>query len=266
MTDQILLDIRDNVAWITFNRPEARNALNAEMRDALVGIVADLEVDDSVRCVVMRGAGKSFVAGGDVKAMHEATRTMDAEERYKRRLHSMHNTDYRIQALRRMPKPVIASVHGSCAGGGMSLVGASDLAIAAEGTIFTFAFSRIGISPDGGSSYFLPRMMGMKKAFELAYLSERFGAETAREIGLVNWVVPADQLEAETENLAARLAGGATQAFGRTKALFNASLNNTIEQQMKMETRCLAESMMTEDHVEGVTAFVEKRNPVFKGR
>jgi len=266
MTDKILVDIRDNVAWITFNRPEARNAFDQEMRNGFYGILADLERDDAVRCLVMRGAGKGFVAGGDVKTMYDATRTMDAEARYKERLHSMHVTDYRIQALRRMPKPVIASIHGACAGGGVSLVGASDLAIAAEGTIFSFAFSRIGVSPDGGSSYFLPRTMGMKKAFELAFLSERFGADTAREIGLVNWVVPADRLEAETETLALRLASGATQAFGRTKALFNASLNNTLEQQLAMETRCLAESMMTEDHVEGVTAFVEKREPVFKGR
>ena len=128
MTEKLLVDIRDNVAWITFNRPEARNAFDQEMRDAFSGILVDLELNDEVRCVVMRGAGKGFVAGGDVKAMYEATRTMDAAERYKQRLHSMHVTDYRIQTLRRMPKPVIASVHGACAGGGISLVGASDLA------------------------------------------------------------------------------------------------------------------------------------------
>ncbi|MCG8546796.1 MAG: enoyl-CoA hydratase [Alphaproteobacteria bacterium] len=266
MTDQILVDISDNVAWITFNRPEARNALSLEMRESLVGILHDLETDESVRCVVMRGAGKSFLAGGDVKTMYEATQTLTPEERFKRRVHSMHVTDYRIQALRRMPKPVLASVHGACAGGGMSLVGAADLAIAAEDTVFTFAFSKIGISPDGGSSYFLPRMMGMKKAFELAFMSDRFDAETAREIGLVNWVVPADQLEAETAKIAKRLASGATKAFGNTKALFNASLNNTIEQQLALETRSLAECMATEDHAEGVTAFVEKRPAVFKGR
>jgi len=266
MTDQILLDIRDNVAWITFNRPEARNALSIEMREAMVKMTGDLDADDSVRCVVLRGAGKSFLAGGDVKAMYDATQSMSAEERQKQRMVSMHVTDYRIQALRRMRKPVIASVHGACAGGGLSLVGAADLAIAAEGTVFTFAFSKIGISPDGGSSYFLPRMMGMKKAFELAFLCDRFDAETAKEIGLVNWVVPADELAAETEKLAKRLASGATLALGRTKALFNASLNNTIEQQMALETQYLAESMATEDHVEGVTAFVEKRPANFKGR
>lgn len=266
MTDKILVDISDNIAWITFNRPEARNALDLEMREAFVGILADLEQDDSVRCLVIRGAGKSFLAGGDVKTMYEATQSMTAEERYKQRLHSMHVTDYRIQTLRRMPKPVLASVHGACAGGGLSLVGACDLAIAAEGTKFTFAFSKIGVSPDGGSSFFLPRLMGMKKAFELAFLSDLFDADTAQEIGLVNWVVPQDKLAEETERIAKRLASSATKALGNTKALLNASLTNTIEQQMTLETRSLAECMMSDDHVEGVTAFVEKRKAVFKGR
>lgn len=266
MTDHVLVDIRDNVAWVTFNRPEARNAISMEMREALVRHFADFELDPSVRCVVMRGAGEIFLAGGDVKAMHQVNRTMTPEERYKLRLHGMHYTDYRIEALRRMRKPVIASVHGACAGAGMSLVGAADLAIAAEGTRFTFAFSKIGLSPDGGSSYFLPRMMGMKKAFELAFLSELFDAETAKEIGLINWVVPADKLAEETEKLALRLANSATKALGNIKELFNKSLDNTLEQQLRAETKSFAECVTTEDHVEGVNAFVEKRKATFKGR
>jgi 2-(1,2-epoxy-1,2-dihydrophenyl)acetyl-CoA isomerase len=266
MSERVLLDIRAHVAWVTFNRPEARNAIDMEMRQSLVKIFADLERDPEVRCVVMRGAGQSFLAGGDVKAMHEVNRTMTPEERYKSRIHGMHYTDYRIEAIRRMPKPVIASVHGACAGAGVSLVGASDLAIAAEGTKFTFAFSKIGLSPDGGSSYFLPRMMGMKKAFELAFLSELFDADTAKEIGLVNWVVPADKLGEETEKLALRLASSATKALGNIKRLFNASLNNTLEQQLRAETQSFSERVMTEDHVEGVNAFVEKRKATFKGR
>ena len=199
----------------------------------------------------MRGAGEIFLAGGDVKAMYEVNKTMSPEERHKLRLHGMHYTDYRIEALRRMRKPVIASVHGACAGAGVSLVGASDLAIAAEGTKFTFAFSKIGLSPDGGSSYFLPRMMGTKKAFELAFLSDLFDADTAEEIGLVNWVVPADKLAEETEKLALRLANSATKALGNIKQLFNASLNNTLEQQLRAETQSFAECVMTEDHDEG---------------
>lgn len=266
MTDHVLLDIRDNVAWVTFNRPEARNAISMEMRESLVGIFADLERDPSVRCVVMRGAGEAFLAGGDVKAMYEVNRSNTPEERYKKRIHGMHFTDYRIEALRRMPKPVIASVHGACAGAGVSLVGASDLAIAAEGTRFTVAFSKIGLSPDGGSSYFLPRMMGMKHALELTLLSDMFDAAKAKELGLINWVVPADKLAEETEKLARRLASGATKAYGNIKRLFNASLNNTLEQQLRAETQSFAECSMTEDHVEGVAAFVEKRKPTFKGR
>lgn len=266
MTDHVLVDHSDGVAWVTFNRPEARNALSLQMREGLVDVFADIEQDPSVRCVVLRGAGKSFLAGGDVKAMYATNQEMSAEDRHKMRLHGMHYTNYRIEALRRMPKPVIASVHGACAGAGVSLVGASDLAIAAEGTKFTFAFSKIGLSPDGGSSYFLPRMIGMKKSFELAFLSDLFDADAALHMGLVNWVVPADKLAEETEKLAVRLANGPTKAFGNIKALFNQSLNNTLDQQLNAETRSFAECVMTEDHVEGVTAFVEKRRATFKGR
>lgn len=266
MTEKLLVDIRDGVAWITLNRPDSLNALDPEMREAFPRVLVELEKDDAVRCVVLRGAGRAFLAGGDVKVMYEAIQTLSAEERYERRLHSMHVTDYRILALRRMPKPVIACVHGACAGAGVSLVGASDLAIAADDSVFSFAFSRIGLSPDGGSSYFLPRMMGMKKAFELAYLSDRFDAATAKEIGLVNFVVPADQLASETEKLAGRIASGATQAYAKIKKLFNASLHNSLEAQLRLETLYMAECTTTEDHVEGVTAFVEKRKPVFKGR
>lgn len=266
MTDHVLVDHRDGVAWVTFNRPEARNALSMEMRLALQDIFADIERDPAVRCVVMRGAGKAFLAGGDVKAMYETNNTKSPEERYKARIHGMHYTDYRIQALRRMPKPVIASVHGACAGAGISLIGASDLAIAAEGTKFTFAFSKIGLSPDGGSSYFLPRMLGMKKAFELAFLSDLFDSEAALEMGLVNWVVPEDKLAEETEKLAVRLANSPTKALGNIKRLLNASLHNSLTDQLHAETKSFAECVMTEDHVEGVTAFVEKRKPVFKGR
>jgi 2-(1,2-epoxy-1,2-dihydrophenyl)acetyl-CoA isomerase len=266
MTDHVLVDHRDGVAWVTFNRPEARNAISMEMRLALQDIFADIERDPSVRCVVMRGAGKAFLAGGDVKAMYETNKTKTPEERYKARIHGMHYTDYRIEALRRMPKPVIASVHGACAGAGISLVGASDLAIAAEGTKFTFAFSKIGLSPDGGSSYFLPRMLGMKKAFELALLSELFDSRAALEMGLVNRVVPEDELAEETEKLAVKLANSPTKALGNIKRLLNQSLHNTLTEQLRAETMSFAECVMTEDHVEGVNAFVEKRKPVFKGR
>jgi len=266
MTDHVLVEHRDNVAWVTFNRPEARNAISMEMRLALMDIFADIEHDPSVRCVVLRGAGKAFLAGGDVKAMYEVNQKHSPEERRKLRMHGMHYTDYRIEALRRMPKPVIASVHGACAGAGISLIGASDLAIAAEGTKFTFAFSKIGLSPDGGSSYFLPRMLGMKKAFELAFLSDLFDSEAALEMGLVNWVVPEDKMAEETEKLAVRLASAPTKALGNIKRLLNESWHNSLTQQLRAETSSFAEMVMTEDHVEGVNAFVEKRKPAFKGR
>jgi 2-(1,2-epoxy-1,2-dihydrophenyl)acetyl-CoA isomerase len=169
-------------------------------------------------------------------------------------------------AIRRMGKPVIASIQGAVAGAGMGLVGCCDLAIAADDAIFTLAYCHIGASPDGGSSYFLGRTLGMKQQMELAFLGDRFGPDKAKELGIINWVVPRADLAAETDKLARRLADGPTHAFGNAKRLFNATNHLTMESQMQMEGELIADSMCTEDHAEGVAAFLGKRKPAFKGR
>ena len=148
----------------------------------------------------------------------------------------------------------------------MGLVGSCDLAIAADDAIFTLAYCHIGASPDGGSSYFLGRTLGMKQQMELAFLGDRFGPEKAKELGIINWVVPRADLAAETDKLARRLADGPTHAFGNAKRLFNATNHLTMESQMQMEGELIADSMCTEDHAEGVAAFLGKRQPAFKGR
>ena len=232
MGDTVLCEIDKGIAWVTLNNPKARNALSAQMRIDMRDVIGDLEHDDSVRCVVLRG------------------------------IHAIHLP---IFAIRRMRKPVIASVQGAAAGFGLGLVAACDLALAADNAFFTLAYCHIGASPDGGSSYFLARTLGMKQAMELALLGDRFGAERARELGIVNRVVPAADLEAETRTLAERLAAGPTVAYAQAKSLFNTAFHTPMEQQLQWEGEHMAVSMTTEDHAEGVNAFLEKRRPVFKG-
>ena len=265
MSEHITLDIQDSIATITLNRPEARNALSQEMREGLVEFTAQAGLDPKVRCVVLRGAGGHFMAGGDVKGM-KARQELTPEQRKAEILKGLQGLHFTISRLRHMPKPVLASIQGAAAGAGVSLVAACDLAIAAEDSFFILAYANIGLSPDGSSTYFLPRIMGMKRAAELILLPERFDANAAKEYGLINRVVPTDQLEAETAKLAGRLANGPTVAYGHAKALLESSLNTSLETQLELEGHAIAECMTTEDHVEGVNAFLEKRKPAFKGR
>lgn len=265
MTDHITLEVQEAIAFITLNRPEARNALSLEMRDGLARFAAQLECDDQVRCVVIRGAGGHFMAGGDIKRFKTLQAVSDAERR-QAILEGLHALHFAIYRLRRMAKPVLCSVQGAAAGAGVSLMAACDMAIAADDAFFTLAYAHIGLSPDGSSTYFLPRMLGLKKALELALLAERLDAREALEIRLINRVVATGELEAETLKLAQRLAAGPTYAYGRAKALMQASLENNMERQLELEGQSIADCMNTEDHREGVNAFLEKRPPVFKGR
>ncbi|MCZ6557619.1 MAG: enoyl-CoA hydratase-related protein [SAR324 cluster bacterium] len=265
MSEHILMDVQDNIATITFNRPESRNALSQEMREGLMDFTAQAGLDPKIRCVVLRGAAGNFMAGGDIKGF-QARQSLPPEERKALILKGIHGLHFAIYRMRQMPKPVLASVAGAAAGAGVSLVAACDLAIAADDSFFILAYANIGLSPDASSTYFLPRIMGMKRVAELTFLPERFDAETALNYGLINRVVPAAELEAETDKLAQRLANGPTVAYGHAKALLESSLNTSLETQLELEGHAIAECMVTEDHAEGVTAFLEKRSPQFKGR
>lgn len=258
------LEIAGGVALVTMNRPKALNALNRDMTRALIETINPLEYDPDVRCVVIRG-GDHFMAGGDLKTFHAMLGrprrdNLVAIEAFVHEVHSL------IIAIRRMPKPVVASVSGACAGFGLSFMCAADLAIAAEDSYYTLAYTLIGTSPDGGSTYALPRLVGLKKAAELALLGDRFDAATAKDYGLINWVVPAADLAAETAKLAARLAAGPTVAYGRTKALLQRSLDNPLERQLQLEAENFSACAVEPDFAEGVTAFVEKRKPAFTGK
>jgi 2-(1,2-epoxy-1,2-dihydrophenyl)acetyl-CoA isomerase len=260
MSDTVLYSIADGVATITLNRPQVMNALDVGMLRGLRVAAERAERDASARAVVMRGAGPAFLAGGDIALFHANLARMPAL--VKEGATELHQT---ILALRRAPKPVLASVHGAVAGAGMSLLAAADLCIAAEGTKFTMAYSKLGTSPDGGATHSLPRLVGNRKALELMLLSDAFEAQAALALGLVNWVVGAERLGAETEAIARRLAQGATVAYGEIKRLVYASADQSLAAQLDAEKEAFARCAGTRDFAEGVTAFIEKRKPGFKG-
>lgn len=262
---EVLIDVNEGIAVITLNRPTVLNALTATMMEGLLAASARCERDGAVRCVVIRGAGEHFMAGGDVKSFHRSL-TGDRDIYLRDRERQVIGAHQLIYQLRRMPKPVLVSVKGAAAGFGLSLVLAADLAIASNDAVFTLAYRHVGLSADGGATYFLPRLVGERRALELALLGERFTAETAKRLGIVNWVTGSDTLEAETTLIARRLAEGPTVALGLVKRLIRSSLDNSWDEQSHREAETLAAAAATEDHLEGVTAFVEKRQPRFKGR
>ena len=254
----------NGVAILTMNRPDARNALSMDMRKLLCEALHEVELDTAVRCVVLRGEGEHFMAGGDIKGMGESIKKSPKEIRkeFMLRIHDLHPIMF---AMRRMPKPIIASCRGAAAGAGVSIALACDLVIASEDAFFTLAYCKIGTSPDGSSSFHLPRAVGIKKAMEIALLGDRFDANTAKDIGMINFVVPNDELESETKKLAERLARGPTHVYGNTKALFYRSLESEFESQLQAEAEYFSDCASRRDFKEGVSAFIEKRSPNFTG-
>ena len=261
----LLAETKDGIGWLTLNRPESLNALSMEMRDLLVEHTAKFEKDPKVRCVVIRGAGDHFQAGGDIKGFHKSLTTEKEAHLagFEMRVVKAHQAIYQI---RRMNKPVIASVQGAAAGFGLSLILNCDLAIAADDSYFTLAYRHIGLSADGGATYFLPRVVGERKALEIALLGERFTAQEAKEQNILNWVVPKAQLAAETEKLARKLADGPTFALGVAKRLIRTSFDNSWDEHSHREAEGLAACAATDDHFEGLNAFLEKRKPNFTER
>ncbi len=260
----VVVERHEGVFEITLNRPEILNAVNREVIAALAAAVAEAAEDRTTGVVLLRGAGTHFCAGGDVTMFAELIRLAPAERQ--QALYRIVDTLHPLLVrMRHMPKPVLAAVQGAAAGFGLSLVLAADLALAAEDTIFTSGYIHLGTSPDGGMTATLSRVVGLKQAAELMLLGDRFDARRALELGLVNRVVPADALAAEAAGLAARLAAGPTYAYGRTKALLQATLGDAFDAQLRRETESFAACAATADFAEGVRAFLEKRRPVFAG-
>ena len=256
----------DGVCTLTLTRPNSLNAIDGDMADALRVVTEAAAADEEVRCVAIRGAGDHFMAGGDIAVFRSwLDEIPDPEERRSRFEAFVHRVHPSIEAIRSMPKPVIAAVHGAVAGFGLSLMSACDLAIANENAFFTLAYCHIGVSPDGSSTYTLPRTVGLKRSFEMAYLGERFGAEEAKAMGLVNRVVPDDEFETAVDGLARCLAAGPTRAYANAKALLNASAHRSLGEQLAAEAAAFADCGSGEDFAEGIAAFLEKRTPSFGG-
>ena len=257
----ILVDVKDHVATIILNRPEAYNALTIPLARELFEAAVAADEDPEVRCIVVTGSGKAFCAGGNVKEFAGNLARIGALlKELTTYLHAA------ISRFTRTPKPVVMGVNGVAAGGGFSLALSGDFVFAAESTRFTMAYAGIAATPDGSSSYFLPRLIGIRRAIELFYLNRSLTAHEALEWGLVNRVVPDAEFPEALGALARQLAQGPTLAYGAGKQLFHHSFSESLETQMELETEAIARSGKTEDFKSGVTAFAEKKMPAFQGR
>src|SRR5712671_3582409 len=260
----VVVQRNEAVLEIVLNRPEVLNAANRELIAELAAATAEAAEDRNARVVLLRGAGTHFCAGGDITMFAELIRLAPAERQ--KALYGIVDTLHPLLIrMRHMPKPVVAAVQGAAAGVGLSLVVAADLALAAEDAVFATGYIHLGTSPDGGLTATLGRVVGLKQAAELMLLGDRFDARRALELGLVNRLVPPASLEAEAMALATRLANGPTHAYGRTKALLQATLGDAFDAQLRRETESFAACAATGEFVEGVRAFLEKRRPVFTG-
>ncbi|MEE9225713.1 MAG: enoyl-CoA hydratase-related protein [Bacteroidota bacterium] len=255
----LLYEKRDGILIITMNRPEVYNAFNEQMKKEMNEALKKAEKDTEVRCVVIRGAGeKAFCSGQDMKEHTTQKRSLkdSLEESY----------NPMIRRIRTMEKPVVAMLQGVAAGAGCSLALACDMRIASDKARLIEVFIRIGLVPDSGSHWFLTRLVGLGKAFELASLGDEIPADEALRLGLVNKVVPTQQLEEETMKIAERLAQGPTKAFGLIKRALNKAVFSDLDTILQYEAFIQEIASRTEDHREGVQAFLEKRPARFKGR
>ncbi|MBM3518527.1 MAG: enoyl-CoA hydratase [Alphaproteobacteria bacterium] len=252
------------VVRLTLDRPEVLNALDLAMAEGLIAALRRAAADSATRCVVIGGASTAFCSGGDVRMFAPALGVKGEERRARFRavVEAVHPI---IVLLRQSPAPVLASVRGAAAGFGFSLALACDLVIAAESAYFTLAYSRMALSPDGGSTFFLPRHIGLKRATELDFFAERISAARALELGIINRVVADDDLEAATADWAERLARGPARAFANTRALLDRSMGTDLESHLAAEAERFADCATTADFEEAVAAFLAKREPVFRG-
>jgi 2-(1,2-epoxy-1,2-dihydrophenyl)acetyl-CoA isomerase len=257
----LLVQQEEGVATLTMNRPEVLNSFNDLMLQELTEAVEAAAHDDTIRCVVLTGAGRAFGAGQDLSAF-ATPRTNNEPVQISKHLARYHRLVLLLQA---MPKPVIAAIRGVAAGISCNIALACDLRIAADNARFVEAFARIGLVPDGGGAYLLPRLVGLGKALEMSLLADEISGPEAERIGLVNKCVPLDEFEAFTTALTRRLAQGPTRTYGLIKELMYRSLDSNLQTSLELEGRLQDIAINTADHREGVSAFLEKRRANYRG-
>ena len=252
-------ELSDNVATITINRPEAANSLSLDMCKELMDVSIRVDDDPEVRAVVFRGSGRFFCTGADLRGFPPAGPEMATY--VKEMTTYLHAA---VSRFTRMDAPLITAINGTCAGAGMSLALFSDLAVAGESARFTMAYSRIGLTPDGSSTYFLPRLIGLRRSLELCLTNRMLSSAEALDWGMINRVVADDELQSSAHELAAQLAAGPTESIGAAKRLYHQSWNEGLESQMEWETRAICDASRRPEAKEGVSAFFEKRDPEFR--
>ncbi|MEZ5175254.1 MAG: enoyl-CoA hydratase-related protein [Acidimicrobiia bacterium] len=261
MTEQLVVVSKDgSVGTVRLNEPDSLNALSVPMANAFKDALIELGEDASIRALVVTGTGRGFCAGGDVQSFYD--HRDDPTEVMGEVLDGLHGA---VQVLMDLPFPTIAAINGTVAGAGMGVALATDLAIASEAAVFTMAYTGIGVSPDGSSTFWLPRMVGTRFAMEMILTNRRLSADEAVTLGLVNAAVPDAEFSGAVEALATKLAAGPTRAFVRARELIRSSFGNTPVQQMADEAASILAAGSTKDFYEGVTAFIEKRRPDFVG-
>ncbi len=257
----LLFDVKDNVAHITLNRPDAANSINEDMGKDLMHAALRCDEDPEIRAVLISGTGKIFSGGGDLNAfLAKGNQLPYYVKEITTYLHSA------MSRFTRMDAPVVAAVHGAAAGAGLSIAIACDIVVAAETTRFMVAYTRAGLVPDGSSTYFLPRLVGLKRSLELTLTNRMFSAKEALEWGLITRVVPDNELLAQAKAIALQLASGPTRAYGISKRLLHSGWVETLETQMENESQAIANSARTADAREGISAFLGKRPPKYKGK
>jgi 2-(1,2-epoxy-1,2-dihydrophenyl)acetyl-CoA isomerase len=256
----LLFEVKDNIAHIVLNRPDAANSINEEMGKDLMHAALRCSEDPEIRVVLISGAGKIFCGGGDLNDFSAKGNQLP--------YYLKEVTTYLHAAMSRMARmdaPVVAAVHGAVAGAGLSIAIACDIVVAAETTRFIVAYTRAGLTPDGSATYFLPRIVGLKRALELTLTNRTFTAQEALQWGLITYVVPEDELLAQAKTIALQLAAGPTRAYGISKRLLHNGWAETLETQMENESQGIANSARTADAREGIAAFLAKRKAEFKG-
>lgn len=258
--ETIVLEQEGPLAILRFNRPRRFNAVNPQMAEELADAVVRVGINAEARALMITGAGGAFSSGGDIKFFTSPEATENALE------HMITNLHAYISRLIRLPKPVVAAVNGPAAGAGFSLAMACDLVVARSNAVFTMGYTKIGASPDGGSTYCLGRLLGVRRALELTMTNRVLTAQEALDWGLVTRVFPEESFAEDAKAFALELANGPTLALGRSKELLYHSVNHQLETQLELEARGIITSMRTADFKEGATAFVEKRAPKFTAR